>query len=150
MAPFVQDAQDVRLRFRSLAPLLESPRVWALACRSPWLFAGESLHLAGLHALACGEHETAERLFEGAACRYRGELRTEPLARVRVHQLMARACAAGGRASPLSLDVDRALTRLDRIESPVPPFDLVPAHVLLASWLDEPAAAAGQAERLAA
>jgi hypothetical protein len=49
---------------------------------------------------------------------------------------MASACIAGGRMSPLSLEVDRALTRLDRIESPEPPFALVPAHVLLASWLE--------------
>jgi hypothetical protein len=113
------------------------------------MFAGEYLHLAGLHAFTAREHETAIRLFEGAALRYRETLRTEPLARVRVHQLMARACAAGGWISPLSLEVDRALTRLDWIESPEPPFALVPAHVLLASWLEgaEPGA---DAERLAA
>lgn len=140
----------MRLRFGSLAPLLESPRVWSLACHSPWLFAGESLHLAGLHAFAAGEHAVADRLFEGAAARYRAALQTEPLARVRVHQLMVRACAAGGRASPLSLEVDRALTRLDRIESPEPPFDLVPAHVLLASWLDDDAGREPQVQRLAA
>ena len=100
------------------------------------MFAGETLHLAGLHAFSAREHETAIRLFEGAALRYRETLDTEPLARVRVHQLMARACAAGGWISPLSLEVDRALTRLERIESPEPPFALVPAHVLLASWLE--------------
>jgi hypothetical protein len=139
----------VRIRLGSFRSLLDSPRLWALACRSPWLLSGEHLHLAGLHALSAGEHETAFRLFEGAARRYRGELRTEPLARVRVHQLMASACAAGGRMSPMSLEVDRALTRLERIESPEPPFELVPAHVLLASWL-EGAEARCDAERLAA
>jgi hypothetical protein len=99
------------------------------------MFDGETLHRAGLHALWAGEHETADRLFDGAARRYREALKTEPLARVRVHQLMARASAAGGWISPLSLEVDRALTRLERIESPEPPFTLVPAHVLLAGWL---------------
>lgn len=86
------------------------------------------------------------RLFERAALRYRRELRTEALARVRVHQLMATACAAGGRVSPLSLEVDRALTRLERIESPVPPFPMVATHVLLARWLDgaEPEGCAGR------
>ena len=113
------------------------------------MFAGEYLHLAGLHAYSAGEHETAIRLFEGAAARYREALETESLARVRVHQLMARACVAGGWSSPLSLDVDRALTRLERIESPEPPFALVPAHVLLASWLAS-AGAAGDEERRAA
>ena len=99
--------------------------------------------------MSAGAHETAIRLFEGAALRYRNELRTEPLARVRVHQLMASACAAGGGMSPLSLEVDRAITRLDRIESPEPPFALVPAHVLLVSWL-EGAEARADALRLAA
>jgi hypothetical protein len=100
------------------------------------MFAGEYLHLAGLHALSAREYETAIGLFEGAALRYREAVKTEALARVRVHQLMARACAAGGWISPLSLEVDRALTRLEQIESPEPPFALVPAHVLLASWLE--------------
>ena len=140
---------SVRLRFGSLGCLLDSPRLWAVACRNPWLLAGAHLQLAGLHALSAGAHETAFWLFEAAALRYRAELRTEPLARVRVHQLMASACAAGGRMSPLSLEVDRALARLDRIESPQAPFALVPAHVVLASWL-EGAEARADAERLAA
>jgi len=139
----------VRLCLGSFGFLLDSPRIWAVACRNPWLLSGEALHLAGLHAMAAGEHETACRLFEGAARRYREELRVEPLARVRVHQLMAGACSAGGRMSPMSLEVDRALTRLERIESPEPPFALVPAHVLLASWL-EGVEARADAERLAA
>ncbi len=125
----------MRLCLVSLPDILESPRTWALACRHPWLFDGETLHLAGLRAAWAGEHDTAIRLFEGAARRYRAALRVEPLARVRVHQLMVRACAAGGWISPLSLEVDRALTRLEQIESPEPPFELVPAHVLLANWL---------------
>jgi hypothetical protein len=100
------------------------------------MFAGETLHLAGLHAFSAREYETAVLLFEGAAMRYREAVKTEALARVRVHQLMARACGAGGWISPLSLEVDRALTRLDQIESPEPPFALVPAHVLLASWVE--------------
>jgi hypothetical protein len=115
---------------------LESPRAWALACQHPWMFSAEYLHLAGLHAFSAREYEIAVRLFEGAALRYRDGVRTEAIARVRVHQLMARACGAGGWISPLSLEVDRALTRLERIESPEPPFAMVPAHVLLASWLE--------------
>jgi hypothetical protein len=125
----------VHLRSDLLATLFGRPACWALACRFPFILAGEQLHHLGLHALAAGEHEAAVRLFERAALRYRRDLRTEALARVRVHQLMAAACAAGGRASPLSLEVDRALARLERIELPEPPFRLVAAHVLLASWL---------------
>ncbi len=126
----------MHLRLGSFDRLLGSPRLWELACRSPWLFAGADLHRAGLHAYAEDRFEWAVRLFEAAALRYREELRTEPLARVRVHQLMARASAGGGRISPLSLEVDRALTRLERIESPVFPFAMVPAHELLATWLE--------------
>ena len=126
----------MHLRPGLLPTLLTSPRFRALACRFPAVLGGERLHLAGLHAFADGEHETAVRLFERAALRYRRDLHTEALARVRVHQLMAAAGAAGGRVSPLSLEVDRALTRIERIESPVPPFPVVAAHVLLASWLE--------------
>jgi hypothetical protein len=128
---------------------LESPRAWVLACEHPWMFDGEYLHLAGLHAFSGREYETAIGLFEGAALRYREAVKTEALARVRVHQLMARACAGGGWISPLSLEVDRALTRLDQIESPEPPFALVPAHVLLASWLTGAEAAADEERRAA-
>jgi hypothetical protein len=139
----------VRLRPDTFAFLLDSPRVWALAPRCPWFFSGEYLHQAGLRALAARDYGTAIRLFEGAARRYREQLLPEPLARARVHQLMARASAAGGRVSPLSLEVDRALARLVRIESPAPPFAFVPAHVLLASWLENDGLAE-PAERLAA
>ena len=127
----------MHLRLGSFALLLDSPRLWVLASKSPWMFAGDFLHRAGLHAFSAGEYQTAVRLFEGAARRYREELRTEPLTRVRVHQLMASVSASGDRMNPLSLEVDRALTRLERIESPSPPYDLVPAHVLLASWLED-------------
>jgi hypothetical protein len=113
------------------------------------MFAGEYLHLAGLRAFSARKYETAILLFEGAALRYREALKTEPLARVRVHQLMARACAGGGWMCPLSLDVDRALTRLEWIESPEPPFALVPAHALLASWLEGTEVAAGEERRAA-
>ncbi len=139
----------MHLRLGTFDRLLGSSRVWDLACRNPWLFTGSDLHRAGLRAYAGGRFEWAMRLFEAAALRYRDELRTEPLARVRVHQLMARASAAGGRISPLSLEVDRALARLERIESPEHPFDLVPAHELLASWL-ESETASESSQRLAA
>ena len=113
------------------------------------MFDGETLHLAGLHAFSAREYETASLIFEGAALRYREAVKPEALARVRVHQLMARACAAGGWISPLSLEVDRALTRLELIESPEPPFALVPAHVLLASWLESADPAADEERRAA-
>lgn len=153
MAPFVLSILAVRIRLGTFAPLLDAPWMWTLACQSPWLFEAGSLHLAGLHALDGGCLEEAGAILERAAARYRADLQPECLARVRVHQLMARALAGGGFSAPLSLEVDRALTRLDHIESPTHPFTLVPAHSLVAGWAQavEPGSGpAGTAERLAA
>ncbi len=128
----------MHLRFDSLASVLSTPPLWAVALRAPWGFSGAALHRAGLTAMSAGRCGVADRLFERAAHRYRREIRTEALARLRVHQLMTRARAAGDPGGRLCLEVERALTRLDRIESPEPPFEVVPAHSLLATWLAEP------------
>ncbi|HET7226937.1 MAG TPA: hypothetical protein VFK69_14610 [Candidatus Eisenbacteria bacterium] len=119
--------------------------VWRLLGRHDrlcWLAPGGwTLHRAGLEAIADGAYGEAERLLERAAQRYRRELAVEPLARCRVHQRMAHAFAAGAagpapspEALALALDVDRALARLDTIESPAAPFARVPARALLARW----------------
>jgi len=74
-------------------------------------------HRAGLHALA-GASRARERLFECAARSYRRDLDVERLARVRVHQLIARHRAGtwpdAGRRD--ARDRARAL-RLTHIES---------------------------------
>jgi len=144
----------MHLRLAPVTPLLERGTLWPLALRTPWMFTGHSLHRAGLCALTEGAPRAAEDLFEHAALRYREDLRTEALARVRVHQRMARALAAGssGEGEQLRLDVEHALGQLERIESPVAPFDLVDAHTLLATWLarQDDDADAGHEDRLAA
>ena len=134
--------------------MLDTPLIWQLAVRIPRLFSGRALHRAALHATAAAAYPTAEALFERAAAHYRIDLEVESLARLRVHQLIARARAAGvaGREQDLSLEVEQRLTRLDLIESLVAPFELVPARGLLAIWMrrsaEAPAAPAGPGSRI--
>ena len=116
--------------------MLDSPLTWQIALRLPALFPGTALHRAGLEANAAGAFPVSVALFERAARRYRACLEVEALARLRVHQLIARARANGEprREGPLGLEVEQRLARLERIEALEPPFDLVPAGRLLASW----------------
>jgi len=109
------------------------------ATRAPRFVPGRMLHRAGLRAMSAGAWRTAERLFEAAGERYRIEMRMVPLARLRVHQLMARARAASIRHRDplLEVEAERRLCRLDTIEAPWPPFALVEAASLLASWIDD-------------
>jgi hypothetical protein len=120
--------------------VLDTPFIWQLAIRLPALFTGRALHRAALHATAAGKSHTAEALFERAADHYRMELEVEALARLRVHQLIARARAGGDprRDAAMCLEVEQRLTRLERIESLAAPFELVPASQLLASWMLDP------------
>ncbi len=120
--------------------MLDAPLIWFLAIRLPWLFPGSALHRAGLEASAGGAYSAADALFERAARHYRVSLEVEALARLRVHQLIARARAQGdpGRDTALRLEVEQRLARLERIESLESPFDLVLASRLLASWNADP------------
>jgi hypothetical protein len=97
---------------------------------------GAVLHRCGLQALRAGDPALADRWFELAAAAYRRELRTEALARLRVHQAIARfrACPGDGRGPDPRLAVDQALCRLDRIEALEPPFAETEARTLLARW----------------
>ncbi len=128
--------------------MLDTPFVWLLALRLPTLFSGRALHRAALHAVAAGVYPAAEALFERAAEHYRMDLEVEPLARLRVHQLIARVRAAGDadRDTALCLEVEQRLTRLGTIESLEAPFDLVPASRLLASWARAPRPESDDAE----
>lgn len=103
------------------------------------LVPGEALHRRALAALALGRFVAAEELFEAAAADYRRELRVEPLARLRVHQRMARARALAdpAREAECMLEIVRVLNRLDRLEAMTPPFALVDAREVLARWLAE-------------
>jgi hypothetical protein len=115
------------------------PNVWNLAARIPGLVTGTRLHHWGLRALHEGRYGEAELLFERAAAQYRRELGVERLARLRVHQLMGRvrALESPERQAELGIEVERLLARLERIESLEPPFPLVDASSLLATWLTE-------------
>ena len=112
--------------------MLDVPFIWSLAASFPACFPGRALHRAALHAARAGESGIAEALFERAAGHYRMELEVEALARLRVHQLVTRARAAGdpGREAELLLESAQRLARLDRIESFDPPFELIPASGL--------------------
>ena len=119
------------------------------AIHVPRFIPGRLLHRAALRAMGAGAWRTAERLFEAAGERYRIEMRVVPLARLRVHQLMGRARAAArrNRDPRLEVEAERRLCRLDRIEAPWPPFELVEAASLLASWIaDQRGAAPTSAE----
>jgi hypothetical protein len=109
------------------------------ARRLPALIPGATVHRAGLAALHRGSYSLADALFERAADRYRVDLAIQPLARLRVHQSMARIRAAGSRERERDrgpcLDVEQRLARLERIESLDPPYALVPASSLLATWI---------------
>lgn len=114
--------------------MLDNLRLWILIARVPGLASGAALHRAGLRALHHGRWEAAERLLDLAALRYGRELRVEPIARARVHQLIARAHRGGQLEADACLEVERRLYRLPKIERPEPPFDLTDARDLLATW----------------
>lgn len=107
-------------------------RALALATR------GAVLHRWGLEALHAGRFETAAMMFEAAVRRYRHELAVEPMARLRVHELMGQVLSGTepALAAQRCLEVERRLCQLDRIESLGSPHDLVDAHSLLGNWLD--------------
>jgi hypothetical protein len=129
----------MRLHRIALDTLAGSRVLWLAGVAAPRFFPGRLLHQAALRAAWEGAFPQAERLFEAAARRYQVELDLVPLARLRVHQAMAHARASSreGRDNERCLDVERRLCRLERIEAPWPPFPLVDAPSLLASWLDD-------------
>ncbi|MBI1798219.1 MAG: hypothetical protein HYR73_00865 [Candidatus Eisenbacteria bacterium] len=114
-----------------------SPLLWNLAARVPVPIAGAALHRLGLSALHAGAFSAAERLFERAAERYRADLSVESLARLRVHQRIARLRARGQRDPERVVEVERQLYLLRTIESLDPPFAPIDAARLLASWAQD-------------
>lgn len=105
----------------------------------PDLASGRALHRRALAAAAAGAYADAEQWFEVAAAQYRRELAVEPLARLRVHQLMVRARSGGGRGvdSAAMLEIIRRLNRLDQLESLEAPFALGDARGVLAAWIEQ-------------
>jgi len=137
----------MRLHRIALDTLVVSRVLWLAGMMAPRFFPGRLLHQAALWAAWEGAFPEADRLFEAAARRYQVGFHLVPLARLRVHQAMARARASArdGRDGERHLEVERRLCRLERIEAPWPPFPLVDAPSLLASWLDDEAALMGRA-----
>ena len=108
---------------------------------------GAVLHRSALKAMHERRWGDAELRFEAAARRYRRDLDVEPLARLRVHQMMAQVLsgAESGRRVERCLEVERRLSQLESIESLEPPFAPVEARTMLASWLaDAPGASEAQ------
>lgn len=115
------------------------PLVYRAASRlHPQLGHGRWFHLRGLQAFSDGDTVSADRWFELAALRYREELAVEALARVRVHQLMARARSAnsGAAESAAMIEIVRRLNRLDLLERLRSPYELADARVVLADWIE--------------
>jgi hypothetical protein len=123
-----------------------SPLLRKVAFLAPRLFPAATLHRLGLFALAAGDIRGADALLEGAALACRAEYETERLARVRVHQLMARALAHSPRDWEASSRAERALSRLEWIESIEAPFEMLDARTALATWAS-PARAVALAPR---
>ncbi len=121
-----------------------------LAERLPGSVRGRALHRAGLAALAGGDATLALRAFAAAGLAYRREVEVERLARLRVHELIARFRLEAAGRDELELEVERRLCRLGAIEGLEPPFELVDARRLLAAWSAPGRAPAPDSERAAA
>ena len=118
--------------------MLDTALVRLMAVHFPWLFTGHALHRVALHAAEAGALPAAETLFARAAARHVMDLEVELLARLRVHQAITRVRATREpqRLAAMLVELQARFSRLEWIESPVAPFELVPASHLMACWLD--------------
>jgi len=111
----------------------------------PSIASGGAFHRKGLDAAAAGDLAEAGRWFDLAAERYRRELKLEPLARLRVHQLMllpgpgpgvAPDPVLGVSGEDVLVEIVRRLNRLDRLETLDSPHELADARSVLAGWIE--------------
>jgi hypothetical protein len=106
----------------------------------PALASGTACHRRALAAAARGDRAAAERWFGRAIARYRRDLAVEPLARLRVHELMVGARPGGGEpatdASDAMVEIVRRLNRLDQLETLDFPHELADARSVLAGWVE--------------
>ena len=106
----------------------------------PALASGQACHRRALTAAARGDRAAAERWFALAIARYRRDLAVEPLARLRVHELMLGARPGGGEpatdAAAVMVEIVRRLNRLDRLETLDFPHGLADARSVLAGWVE--------------
>jgi len=105
-----------------------------------WVVPAKRLHHGGLLWMGRDCHTVAAILLEAAAHRCRRELDVRRLAALRIQQLMlsVRSAREPEREVERCLEVERALCRIDRLESLEPPFERVEARLLLARWLVGP------------
>ncbi len=128
----------MRVQRIALDTVAASPIFWGVASALARVLPGRLVHQAALRAQHARRFRLADRLYDAAAQGYRREVEVQPLARLRAHQLMARvrALAPPHREPALCVEVERRLSRLGMIESPEPPYALVPAGSLLGHWLE--------------
>lgn len=106
---------------------------------APVLLPGRVMHRAALAAAAAARFDEAEHLFESAVLAYRKSLEVEGLARLRVHQQMARARSLRDPVleADRMLEIVRGLNRLDQLESFRAPHRMENARTVLSEWLSE-------------
>ena len=106
----------------------------------PAFASGRACHLRALAAAGRGDRRAAERWFELAIAHYRRDLEVEPLARLRVHELMVGVRPGGGEPAPdasgVMGEIVRRLNRLDRLETLDFPHELADARTVLAGWVE--------------
>ena len=119
--------------------MLDDIVIRVVSLTAPGLVPDRALHHAALRAAAAGREAEAERLFETAATAYRASLDVEGLARLRVHQRMARARATDDpvREAEMMLEIVRGVNRLERLESFRSPHAMTDARTVLSEWLAE-------------
>lgn len=105
----------------------------------PGLVPGARLHHAALDAAASGRWEQVPTWVAAAAEAYRIEMAVEPLARLRVHELMFSVRRPGGdaREGDVMQEIVRRVNRLDTLETLAPPHERMDARVVLAHWVGE-------------
>jgi 2-oxo-4-hydroxy-4-carboxy--5-ureidoimidazoline (OHCU) decarboxylase len=113
-------------------PAVRLIRAFALAF--PSLHSAPWLHELGLGAFKARDFASADALFERAAEACRRDLEIHRLARVRAHQLMARAVSGDATAAECADEAGRLLDRLDWIEDLDAPFRPVEGSRLAATW----------------
>lgn len=105
----------------------------------PGVLTGARLHRAALEAAATGRWADSRSFLAAAAEAYRREMAVEPLARLRVHELMLAVRRPGSdtREADAMQEIVRRINRLGTLESLDAPFEPTDARVVLAQWVGE-------------
>ena len=105
----------------------------------PGFVPGARLHRAALEAASAGRWSDSRACLGAAAEAYRREMAVEPLARLRVHELMLAVRRPGSetREADAMQEIVRRVNRLSTLESLEAPFEAADARVVLAQWVGE-------------